>query len=263
MKVYVLTKKSIIVYGAYSLIALFVIYFASYGISVATSSSNRLIPIYNVDTANKQIAITFDAAWGADDTDEIISIFKEHNAKATFFVLGEWVDKYPECVKALSDEGHYIASHSNTHDSLAKMNRSDIEKQLTTCNQKIQKVTGKKNKLLRAPSGDYNNNVIEVATALDMYVIQWNVDSLDYQKLSEDEIYKRVVSNAKNGDIVLFHNDVKNTPKVLPKIIKELQSQGFELVTVDKLIHKENYVINHAGTQQLLKNNEKESAKQK
>ncbi|MEG2051869.1 MAG: polysaccharide deacetylase family protein, partial [Oscillospiraceae bacterium] len=101
MKVYVLTKKSIIVYGAYSLIALFVIYFASYGISVATSSSNRLIPIYNVDTANKQIAITFDAAWGADDTDEIISIFKEHNAKATFFVLGEWVDKYPECVKAL------------------------------------------------------------------------------------------------------------------------------------------------------------------
>lgn len=249
MKVYIITKKRLAIFSAYLIVGAFVLYFATYGLSIATSSNNRLVPIYNVDTDKKQIAITFDSAWGADDTDEIISIFKENNAHATFFVLGEWVDKNPECVKKYSDAGHCIASHSNTHDSLARMSKSEIENQILTCNQKIEKVTGKKNKLLRAPSGDYNNNVIEVANDMGMYVIQWNIDSLDYRKISEDEIYRRVVTNAKSGDIILFHTDVANTPKVLPKIIKELQSKGFELVTVDELIYKEDYTIDHAGVQ--------------
>lgn len=260
MRVYIFTKKRLAIIGAYILLGIFIVYFASYGISVATSSLKRLIPIYSVQTDKKQIAITFDAAWGADDTQEIISTFKQYNAKATFFVLGEWVEKYPESVKAFNNAGHYIASHSDTHDSLTKMSKSEIEQQLNACNEKIEKVTGKKNKLLRAPSGDYNNAVIEVATDIDMYVIQWSVDSLDYRGLSQDEIYRRVVSNVKNGDIILFHNDVENTPKVLPRIIEELQKQGYELVTVDKLIYKDNYEINHAGVQKSLKERAKEDS---
>ncbi len=263
MKIYVFTKKRLIYFFIYSLITISALSFISYSISVATLSSKRLVPIYNVDTDKNQIAITFDAAWSADDTQKIISIFNQYNAKATFFVLGEWIDKHPESVKAFSDSGHYIASHSDTHNSLPSMQKSEIEKQLTACNQKIEKVTGKKNELFRAPSGDYNNDVIEVASDLGMYVIQWNVDSLDYRGLSQDKIYKRVVTNAKAGDIILFHNGVKNTPKVLPRIIKDLQSKGFKLVTVDELIYKDNFEINHAGTQKSLKVSSKEDSKSK
>lgn len=263
LKIFVVTKKRIALFIFYCITALFIIYFASYGVIVMTSSGKKLIPIYNVNTNENKIAITFDAAWGAQDTDEIISVLGKYNAKATFFVLGEWVDKNPDSVKAFSDAGHYIASHSNTHDSLSAMPKSAIKKQLITCNEKIEKITGTKNELFRAPSGDYNNSVIEVANELGMYTIQWNVDSLDYRGLSQDEIYNRVVKNAKSGDIILFHNDVKNTPKVLPRILESLQSKGFELVTVDELIYKDNFKINHAGTQESIELVQNRIARQK
>lgn len=256
MKVLLITKKRISLFTGIIVFAIIIAYFATIGSTIATSSQKKLIPIYNVQTQNKQVAITFDAAWGADDTDELISIFDKYDSKATFFVLGQWVDKYPEQVKKLSNAGHYIASHSNTHDSLSKMSTEQMRDQLLTCNKKIKKVTGKDNKLVRAPSGDYSTKVVEVTNSMDMFLIQWNVDSLDYRGLSEDEIYTRVVKNIKNGDIILFHNDVKNTPKVLPRILKELKSQGYEMVTVDELIYKNNYEINFAGTQ--IKNNSKE-----
>lgn len=253
MKVFVITRKRIAIVTGYLIFALVIAYFAKIGITVTTSASKKLIPIYNVETEKKQVAITFDAAWGADDTTELINILHRYNAKATFFVLGEWIDKNPKEVKSLYDGGHYIASHSNTHDSLANMSKSQIKQELDACNQKIKEVTGSNNKLVRAPSGDYNNNVVEVVNSMDMFLIQWNVDSLDYRGISKDEIYRRVFKELKSGDIILFHNDVENTPKVLPKILEELKKRNYKAVTVDELIYKDNYEINYAGTQRKIK----------
>lgn len=254
MKVLVITKKNIALIATIVIFAIVVAYFATIGATVATSIQKRLIPIYNVETDKKQVAITFDAAWGANDTEELIKVLDKYNAKATFFVLGEWVDKYPDKVKKLSDAGHYIASHSNTHDSLANMPKNQVRGQLETCNKKIKKVTGQDNILVRAPSGDYNNNVVEVVNSMDLFLIQWNVDSLDYRGISEDEICRRVTKEIKCGDIVLFHNDVTNTPKALARILEEYKKRGYQMVTVDELIYKDNYKINYAGVQSRDKN---------
>lgn len=214
------------------------------------ASQNRKLPIYCVKTDKKQIAISFDAAWGNDDTETLIKILKEHNVPATFFVVGAWVDKYPESVKALSDAGHRIENHSNTHPHMPQLSKEQIINELESCNNKIKAVTGRCPKLLRVPYGDYDNAVLETTESIGMYTIQWDVDSLDWKDhATADSICKRVTSKVKNGSIVLFHNDADHTPEALPNILKCLKDEGYEFVFIEDLIYKENYEIKHDGTQ--------------
>lgn len=209
----------------------------------------RKLPIYCVETEENKIAVTFDAAWSAEDTDEIIGILKKHNAKATFFALGDWVEKNPDAVKKLYNAGHEIGNHSDTHPSFSQINREEIKSEILNCNKKIESVTGIAPKLVRAPSGDYDNKSIEVTESLNMKIIQWDVDSLDYTKISVDEIVKRVISRVQNGSIVLFHNGVENTAPALDIILTELEKQGYSFVTVNDLIYKDNYYLDHTGRQ--------------
>ena len=209
----------------------------------------RKLPIYCVETEEKKIAVTFDAAWSAEDTDEIIGILKKHNAKATFFAVGDWVEKNPEAVKKLYNAGHEIGNHSDTHPSFSQINREEIKSEILNCNKKIEKITGVEPKLVRAPSGDYDNKSIEVTESLDMKMIQWDVDSLDWKKLSVDEMYGRVVSKTQKGSILLFHNGVENTPEALDKILEKLEKDGYKFVTVSELIYWDNYDIEHTGRQ--------------
>ena len=221
------------------------------------ASQNRKLPIYCVKTDKKQIAISFDAAWGNDDTETLIKILKEYNVPATFFVVGAWVDKYPESVKALNDAGHRIENHSNTHPHMPQLSTDQIKNEIESCNTKIKAVTGRCPTLIRVPYGDYDNAVIETVDKLKMFTIQWDVDSLDWKEnATPDSICKRVTSKVKNGSIVLFHNDADHTPKALPNILKCLKDEGYEFVFIEDLIYKENYEIIHDGTQCKLENND-------
>ncbi|MBE6779842.1 MAG: deacetylase [Ruminococcaceae bacterium] len=214
------------------------------------ASQNRKLPIYCVKTDKKQIAISFDAAWGNDDTQTLIDILKEYNVPATFFVVGAWVDKYPESVKALSDAGHRIENHSNTHPHMPQLSTEQMKNELESCNNKIKAITGRCPTLLRVPYGDYDNAVLETTESLGMYTIQWDVDSLDWKDhATADSICKRVTSKVKNGSIVLFHNDADHTPEALPTILKTLKDEGYEFVFIEDLIYKDNYEIIHDGTQ--------------
>ena len=220
------------------------------------ASQNRKLPIHCVQTDKKQIAISFDAAWGNDDTQTLIDILKEYNVPATFFVVGAWVDKYPESVKALSDAGHRIENHSNTHPHMPQLSTEQIVNELESCNNKIKAVTGRCPTLLRVPYGDYDNAVLETTESIGMYTIQWDVDSLDWKDhATADSICKRVTSKVKNGSIVLFHNDADHTPEALPNILKCLKDEGYEFVFIEDLIYKENYEIIHDGTQCKIENN--------
>ncbi len=218
---------------------------------VSSASATKKLPIYAVQTDEKKVAITFDAAWTNQDTEDIIKILKKHNATATFFIVGDWADKFPESVKAFHGAGHTIANHSDTHKAFSKCSREEIMAEIKNCNDKLEKITGEKVTLLRAPSGDYTNESIEVAKALNMYTIQWDCDSLDYTKLSVDEIVKRVVNGTKNGSIILFHNGVDNTAEALDISLTELGKQGYSFVSVNDLIYKENYYLDHTGRQHL------------
>lgn len=216
---------------------------------VSASSPTRQLPIYAVATDEKKIAITFDAAWTNQDTDELIEILGKHNAKATFFIVGDWAKNFPESVKAFYDAGHTIANHSDTHKAFSKCSKQEIKEEILNCNEKLEGIIGEKVTLLRAPSGDYTNQSIEVANSLKMYTIQWDVDSLDYTKISVDEIVNRVVSRVQNGSIVLFHNGVENTAPALDIILTELEKQGYSFVSVNDLIYKDNYYLDHTGRQ--------------
>lgn len=246
MKCLVITKRQIMLSCALALALTVCIV----GTMSAFAGNDRKLPIYCVETEEKKIAISFDAAWGNDDTEQLINILSNYNVPATFFVVGAWVDKYPESVKQLSDAGHRVENHSNTHPYMTKLSNEQISDELSSCNQKIASVTGRTPTLIRPPYGDYDNHVIEAVEQAGMYCIQWDVDSLDWKDSATPEnIAERVISKVKNGSIVLFHNDADHTPAALPNILKTLKDEGYEFVFIEDLILKENYEIKHDGTQ--------------
>ena len=246
MKFFIITKKQMIM-AICLILSLVCVITGSVG---AFAQSDRLLPIYCVETDKKQIAISFDAAWGNDDTETLINILKEYDVPATFFVVGAWVDKYPESVKQLSDAGHQIQNHSNTHPHMPQLSAEQMIDEIESCNKKIENITSVCPTLFRPPYGDYDNATIETLDSLKMYTIQWDVDSLDWKdNATPDSICKRVTSKVKNGSIVLFHNDADHTPAALPNILKCLKDEGYEFVFIEDLIYKENYEIKHDGTQ--------------
>lgn len=252
MKVFVLTKKNIIFYSV-MLLAAFSIFITRWDSSVYVFNNNaelNSLPIYCVDKAEEKVcAISFDAAWGNEDTEELIKILNEYNIKTTFFVVGSWVDKYPESVKALHDAGHEIMNHSNSHPHMTQISDEKMIEEITECDKKIEAITGKKVNLFRPPYGDYNSKVIENVDKKKHYTVQWSVDSLDWKDLSASQIHKRVTENIHPGAIVLFHNAAKNTPAALPDILKTLTDDGYKIVPVSKLIYKDNFKIDHTGKQ--------------
>ena len=213
-------------------------------------------PIYRVDTKEKKVAISFDAAWGADKTAGIMDIMDEHGVKGTFFLVGFWIDKYPDVVKSIAERGFEIGNHSANHPRMTQLSKEQLIKELNQVNEKIKELTGNTPKVFRPPFGDYNDLVVNTVREQNMHCIQWDVDSLDWKDLSADEIYKRVVPKVKPGAIVLFHNAAKHTPEALPKILDDLIAQGYEIVPISELIIKDNYQIDANGMQYST-NNEK------
>lgn len=250
MKIMVLTRKRILTVLTCVLCAVLGVAIGVRGVAaVQASASKRLLPIYNVKTDEKKIAISFDAAWGNEETQALIDILKQYNVKTTFFVVGAWVDKYPESVKALAAAGHEVCNHSDSHPHMPKLSQEEMKKQIVSCNEKVKAITGTSPLLFRPPYGDYDNNVISTVNGLKMYPIQWDVDSLDWKNPTPQQIEERVTSKVKPGSIVLFHNGAKNTPAALPGVLKTLQSQGYSIVPVSQLILKDHYTIDVAGTQ--------------
>ncbi len=217
--------------------------------SLMAAVLKRELPIYCVEKDSKIVSLTFDAAWGNEDTQALIDILGKYGIKATFFVVGDWAEKYPESVKALCDAGHEVMNHSDTHPHMNKLTEEQIKDQLSKCNEKIEAITGTCPILFRAPYGEYCDKVIKTARSMGMYTIQWDVDSLDWKDLSADQICQRVLEKVKPGSIILFHNAAKNTPEALPKIIAGLIQKGYGFSKASDLIMRDNYDIDHSGKQ--------------
>ena len=216
---------------------------------LSASATTRQLPIYCVQRDEKVLSISFDAAWGNEDTQQLIDILGKYQIKATFFVVGDWVDKYPESVKALSDAGHEVMNHSNSHAHMTQLSREDIVADINACNDKIEAVTGVRPTLVRPPYGEYDDNVISAIRSMEIEPIQWDVDSLDWKDLSAAEITKRVTGQVQNGSIVLFHNAALHTPEALPGIIDALLQEGYSFVPISQLILSQPYTIDHTGKQ--------------
>lgn len=217
------------------------------------SSSERLLPIYKVKTEEKKVAFTMNCAWNADDIDDILETLESNDVKITFFIVGDWIDKYPEAVKKIYEYGHEIANHSDTHEHVNNLNYEDNIKQIEDANEKIKNITGEDNKLYRAPYGEYNNTVIKAARDNGYITIQWSLDTLDYTGITGEEMWNRIGDKLEAGDIILSHNGTEHTADSLDMLIKNIKNKGFEIVKVSDLIYEENYEIDINGTQ--IKNN--------
>ncbi len=212
-------------------------------------SPKRDLPIYYVDTLEKKVAISFDAAWGCQYTDTILDILDKYNVKTTFFLVGFWVDKYPEKVKEIYKRGHEIGNHSTNHPHMTKLNKMQITEELMKTHEKIKQITGVDSILFRPPFGDYNDLLVSTCRENGYYTIQWDVDSLDWKEMGVQPVVDRVTKNVKNGSIILFHNNAKYVMQYLPIIIEKLQSEGYEIIPISEIIHRENFYIDNTGKQ--------------
>ena len=217
--------------------------------AVFYGNTPRLVPIYSVERDDKKVAITFDCAWGTEYTDQILKALEVSEVKATFFTVEFWTEKYGDFVKKISEAGHTVGTHSSTHSYMSKQNAEDIKKELTASSEAIEKITGKKVELFRAPYGDYDDELIKTASSLGYYTIQWDVDSLDWKDLSASDIAMRVINGVKSGSIILMHNNGLHTAEAVPIILETLKNKGYTFVTVDELIYKDGYIRDGTGRQ--------------
>jgi len=215
----------------------------------AFAAEKRDLPIYSVGRDDNVVSLSFDAAWGNEDTQQLIDILAKYNIRATFFVVGEWVDKFPDSVKALHDAGHEVMNHSDTHPHFTQLSPAQMAAEVNACADKIEAITGVRPDLFRPPYGDYNDAVVRTMREQGFYTIQWDVDSLDWKNPGVDAIVKRVLDKTQSGSILLFHNAAEQTPSALPTLIEGLLAKGFTFAPISELIYREGFEIDHAGRQ--------------
>ncbi len=212
-------------------------------------AASKRLPIYGVNRADNKISITFDCAWENSNTDTLLAVLKEANATATFFVTGEFCDKYPEDVKKIYDAGHEIGNHSDKHPHMDGINVNDLISDTRECSRKIKMITGEEPKVYRAPYGEYDDKVVSTIEGMGLKMIQWSVDSIDWKEPDADTIINRIEEGTVSGSILLFHNDLKNTEEALPEILTKLKQKGFQSVKVSDLVYYDSYHIDSNGIQ--------------
>lgn len=217
--------------------------------SVALGEGSRLLPIYSVETDEKKAAITFNCAWSAEDIPEILGILEKYDAKATFFVLGQWARDNPDALRMIADSGHEIGNHSNTHPDMASLKKEDILREISRCSESISEICNADSVLFRPPSGSYSSALIETAAEMGYMTVQWDTDSRDWKDLSAEEMIDSVTKNVRKGSIILFHCGKENTLSALPEILEILSNRGFSFPKVSELIYHGNYTIDHTGRQ--------------
>lgn len=259
-------KIGLFVMSAILLVAIAVEYFSGGALSARVNGSSlaesvlsdsaffsnaKKLPIYCVKTDEPKVALTFDGAWGNEDTATLLEILDRQNVKATFFFTGGWMEKFPEDVKTILSKGHEIGNHSENHKQMSTLTKEQCKEELQKAHDKIKNLTGIDMTLFRPPFGDYDDTVIEAANELGYHVIQWDVDSLDWKDYGKESIIHTVVDHKHlgNGSIILMHNGAKYTKEALEALIMGVREKGYEFVKVSELIYTENYKLDHEGRQ--------------
>ena len=213
------------------------------------SAGNRELPIYSVQREEPLVALTFNCAWETNDIPQLLDLLEKENIKATFFLVGQWVERYPDSVRQIAAAGHEIGNHSYSHVDFVGEQENIILQQMDKTDALIRDLTGTSPGLARVPSGSYDSRVIRLLRRQGYEVIQWDVDSVDWQKPPADEMTRKVVENVQNGSIVLFHSGADTTMEALPDVIAGLREKGYRFTTVGNLLLKGETVTDHTGRQ--------------
>lgn len=209
----------------------------------------RVLPVYSVEREDPVISVSFDASWGGDKTMAILDLLDQYNARATFFLVGIWVDKYPELVKEIAARGHEIGNHSDSHAHFPQLSESQIRKELDSCSDKIEALTGTRPTLFRPPYGDYDNKSVTVTRQEGYECVQWSVDSQDWKNRGVADLVRRATTSVQAGDIILFHNDSEFIVEALPQVLAYYQQQGLRMIPVGEILLEGETTIDVQGKQ--------------
>ena len=197
---------------------------------------------HNFKTSENHISITFDDGPNPIYTPKVLSLLKENNAKATFFLIGKKAEKQPDLVRQILSEGHAIGNHSYSHSkNFGFFSSENVAAELKRTNSILKEITGKELKLFRPPFGVTNPNIKKALKTTGHLSIGWSKRSFDTTSLSEKRIVKRITSNLKKGDIILLHDSSAKTVAVLEQLLLTLQPQKLQSVPVDRLLEIEAY----------------------
>lgn len=192
-----------------------------------------------VQQNEKYVALTFDDGPDLKYTTAILDILKDKGVKATFFVVGQQVGKYPEVMKRIVDEGHAVGNHSYNHPNMKKLDRAKIEKEIDDTDALIYKAIGFNTDLFRAPYGAVSDTLKDVMKKKERHLIGWNIDTRDWDGTSPAEMRAMIKDEAKAGSIILMHSfggkHIQNTVEALPGIIDDLKEMGFTLATINEM----------------------------
>ena len=187
----------------------------------------------------KRVALTFDDGPHPKYTPEILDILEEYGVEATFFAVGTNAEMYPGLIAREVAEGHEVGNHTYNHYHTANLDAATFRRDVMACDSALEKITGERVRLFRPPEGVCTEEISRLCEEKDYRIILWSVDTRDWAHVPVDAICRNVMSNTKNGSIILMHDFIgKNspTPAVLRRIIPGLQEAGFEFVTVSQLL---------------------------
>jgi len=213
-------------------------------VSVVTASllagSTSLEPeqaVKKVPTDHKVVALTFDDGPCPGTTPALLAILKARQVKATFFVLGEQVEKYPQLAAQIVNEGHELGSHSYTHRHLNSLSQGELEKELNE-SEKVFASIGSKPTLIRPPGGGYNDRLVRELKQRGYTTVLWSIDPRDWDHRSTQQIIDSVLGKVKPGAIILLHEgkSAPSTPAAVEVIIDRLRADGYNFITVSDLL---------------------------
>lgn len=167
----------------------------------------------------------------------LLDVLKEEQVPATFFLLGrKHVDRYPEVVKRIADEGHEVANHTWSHRILTDLDEAEVREELSLTQTAVERITGRKPTLMRPPQGRTDDKVSKVSEELGLAQILWSITAKDYSTTDSALIRQRVLDQAHGDGIILLHDIYDGTVPAVPSIIEELKRRGFTFVTVSELL---------------------------
>ena len=234
-------KDGFIVHGLinFCLIAILGVIFIACGLSfgenVITASKSYNGVIYAGNETSNKVSLMINVYWGTEYLSDMLDSLKKHNAKATFFVGGTWVQENPELLSRIYKEGHEIGNHGTNHKEHARLSYEQNKIEIQNCHTAVQRVLGIDMDLFMPPGGSYGSKTVESASELGYKTILWTRDTIDWKDQREDIIFSRATNKVQSGDLILMH-PTNATRNVLDEIIESIKNQGFELTTVSETL---------------------------
>lgn len=189
------------------------------------------VPGRVLDPDKKAIALTFDDG-PSKQTRKILATLAEYDGRATFFTVGERLDDYSETLQMIYDSGCQIGMHTYSHANLRKLSKSEILDEINKTNDLIYKYTGEYSHLVRPPYGAVNDTV---KATVEQPMINWSIDTRDWESRDANSVYNEIMNNVEDGDIILMHDLYASTAEAVSMVVPDLVAQGYQLCTIDEL----------------------------